>query len=815
MCAGLSAAEAAARLARDGPNQLQGTTRHGLLHAYIQRLRNPLVLMLALAGAILMATGDTPGFLIITAVLLLSLTLDVVQEHRAGDAAARLKEKVSLTSTAMRDGRRQDIAAAALVEGDIIFLSAGDLIPADGMLIEARDLYVNEALLTGESFPAEKQAPAGATPDGRSQVFMGSSVVSGSATVRLTATGKRTQLGAVAHDLSKAAPPTAFEAEISGFSRMIVRLTLILVLATLLVNLLLHRPPLQSFLFAVALAVGLTPELLPMIVSVSLAHGALRLSRQGVIVKRLSDIHDLGAMDVLCSDKTGTLTEARICLEQQISPSGADSREVLELAAVNAGFETGLKSPLDDAILAAAPEGGTGWTKLDEVPFDFERRRVSVMAEKNGRRLIIVKGAPEDILAICQRQAMEGKTAPLDEAALAQVRQLLSRLGAQGLRALAVAWREMPADCHHAALTDEKALVLAGFLAFRDPPKADARAALAELAGLGVSVKIFTGDGPEVTQHVCQDLDIPAGNLLCGAQIAVMSEEALSARLADTQVFCRVTPAQKLRLLSALRRQGHVVGYIGDGINDAPSLHEADVGFSVDSAVDVAREAAGMILLRKDLGILAEGVREGRRTHANILKYVMMAASSNFGNMLSMAVGALLLPFLPMLPVQILLNNLLYDISEIGIPLDRVDEAVLSRPRRWNLDAIRRFMFVLGPVSSAFDFATFFILLRIWQADERLFHTGWFVESMATQILVIFIIRSATPWRSRPHPLLLATALGALAVALLLPITAIGRVIGFVPLPPTLMLTLTAITLGYLACVFLVRRLVMKRHAGE
>lgn len=813
---GLSSVEAAARLYRDGPNLLESKARRGLLYAYAQRLRNPLVLMLALAGAILAVTGDTPGFFIIVGILLLSLTLDVVQEHRAGDAAAQLKEKVSLTATVIRDSRRQDVPAAALVEGDVILLAAGDLAPADGLLVEARDLYVNEAMLTGESFPAEKQVPADCRPaEPCNCLFMGSSVVSGSATVRLTATGRRTRLGAIAQDLGRPAPPTAFEAEISAFSRLIVRLTLVLVLSTLLINLLFHRPPLQSFLFAVALAVGLTPELLPMIVSLSLAHGALRLSRRGVIVKRLSDIHDLGAMDILCSDKTGTLTEACISLERQVGLSGAESREVLELAAVNAAFETGLKSPLDEAILAAAPQGGQDWTKLDEVPFDFERRRVSVLAEKEGRRQIIVKGAPEDILALCQRQASANGAVPLEDEGRAQARQLLSQLGSEGLRTLAVAWREMPSDRHLAALTDEHDLVLAGFLAFRDPPKADARAALAALTDLGVAVKIFTGDGPEVTRHVCRDLGLNPDTLLCGSDLAAMNDEALAARLGGIHIFCRVSPAQKLRLLSALRRQGHVVGYIGDGINDAPALHEADVGFSVDSGVDVAREAAGMILLRKDLSILAEGVREGRRTHANILKYVMMAASSNFGNMLSMAVGAFLLPFLPMLPVQILLNNLLYDISEIGIPMDRVDAAALERPQRWNLDAIRHFMFLLGPASSLFDFLTFYILLHLWRADERMFHTAWFVESMATQILVIFIIRSATPWRSRPHPLLLATALCALAAALLLPVTMIGRAIGFVPLPFPLMLTLTAITLAYLACVFLLRRLAMRHHVLE
>jgi len=808
--AGLTGAEARSRLVRDGPNKLDTEHRHSLLRDFANRLRNPLVLMLAAAGLILAATGDAPSFLIITFVLLLSIILDVVQEHRAGNAAERLKEKVSLTATVIRDGQRQEIQASALVQGDIILLAAGNLVPADGTLLQACNLYVNEALLTGESFPAEKHAaPDPGSPSGENRVLMGTSVVSGTATVLLTATGRQTQLGAISHGLGRPAPPSAFESAISAFSRMIVRLTLLLVLFSLLGNLLLHRPPLVSFLFAVALAVGLTPELLPMIASVSLAHGALRLSRKGVIVKRLTDIHDLGVMDVLCSDKTGTLTEGRVSLVRQVTPSGGEGRDIAELAAVNAAFETGLKSPLDDAILAAAPGASSGWHKLDEVPFDFERRRVSVLAEKDGCRRMIVKGAPEDIISLCQQTDQGVGPAPFGSSEQLLARQVLAGLGAEGLRVLAVAWREMPPDTQLAAMADESNLILAGFLAFRDPPKAGARSALGMLAQLGVSVKILTGDAPEVTRHVCQDLGLFTGGMLNGTEIAAMSEEALSARLADTQIFCRVSPAQKLRILSALRRQGHVVGYLGDGINDAPALHEAEVGFSVDSGVDIAKAAAGMILLRKDLGILAQGVREGRQTQANILKYIMMAASSNFGNMLSMAMGALVLPFLPMLPVQILLNNLLYDVSEIAIPMDHVDVSALRRPRHWDMRAIRNFMFVLGPISSLFDFATFYLLLHAWHAGEKLFHSGWFVESMATQILVIFIIRSATPWRSRPHPLLLATALPALGVAVALPFTPFGTTLGFVPLPPALMAALAGITLVYLATASMVRRWVL------
>ncbi len=581
----------------------------------------------------------------------------------------------------------------------------------------------------------------------------------------------------------------------------------------LLVNLSLHRPMLESFLFALALAVGLTPELLPMVVSVTLAHGAMRLSKKQVIVKRLSAIHDLGSMDVLCSDKTGTLTDARIALIREVDLDSRDSPGVLRWAEINATFETGLKSPLDEAILAAATIDITGWRKIDEVPFDFERRRVSVLVEGEGRRLLVVKGAPEDVLGLADRQeTLDGAVLPLDDAARARARATFDALGNDGFRVLAVAWREVEPDRVHADVSDETALAFAGFLAFLDPPKAGAREALAELAGLGVAVKIVTGDNERVTRHVVDELGVAVGATLTGPEIAALTDEALSARLEATTLFCRVTPAQKSRIIAAFRRRGHVVGYMGDGINDAPSLHAADVGFSVDTAVDVAKEAAAMILLRKDLSVLADGVREGRRTFANILKYVMMGTSSNFGNMFSMAGGVLFLPFLPMLPTQILLNNLLYDLSEIAIPMDRVDDAMVARPRRWDLKVVRHFMYALGPISSIFDLATFAVLLWAFHADETTFHTGWFVESLATQVLVIFIIRTADPLHDRPHPLLVATTLMAFGTAVLLPYTPLAVWLGFVPLPLPILATLGALVVTYLGVVHLVKTRLYRWH---
>jgi Mg2+-importing ATPase len=815
--AGLSGTEAQARLVAVGPNRLEEDQRQRLLRAFLSRFRNPLIIVLLCAAAVSALTQDPASFFIITTIVLLSVLIDFVQERRAEHAITKLRERVALRVTVLRDGEPHDLPAAQLVPGDVVVLCAGDLVPADCRLISSKDLYVNEALLTGESYPAEKteNAPPGDRSAPANGVFMGTSVLSGSARALVVATGRSTQIGAIASSLRKEPPPTAFALGIRDFGMLILRFTTLLVLFVMLVNLLLQRPLLESFLFALALAVGLTPELLPMVVSVTLAHGAIRLSREQVIVKRLSAIHDLGSMDVLCSDKTGTLTEAHIRLVRELDIGGADSKSVLRWAHVNAAFETGLKSPLDNAILEREPIDLTDWRKVDEVPFDFERRRVSVLAEQGGHRFLVVKGAPEDVLKLSSRymSAADDHPVPLDEAAIEHANKTLEQLGSEGFRVLGVAWREVEPDRDHASIADETELTFAGFAAFLDPPKESARAALAALARLGVAVKIVTGDNENVTRHVCRELGMEVGGVISGGELETLSDEALIARLADTNLFCRVTPAQKARVIRALRRRGHVVGYLGDGINDAPSLHAADAGLSVEGAVDVAKEAASMILLRNDLNVLADGVREGRRTFANIMKYVMMGTSSNFGNMFSMAGGVLFLPFLPMLPVQVLLNNLLYDVSEIAIPLDNVDEQAIERPCHWNMQFVRDFMLVLGPVSSVFDFLTFALLLLIFRADEALFHTGWFVESLATQVLVIFVIRTpGSPLRSLPHPLLTGTSLAVVILAVALPFTPIGGWFGFVPLPMGFMLALAAMTACYLVVVEQVKAWFYARH---
>ncbi len=791
---GLDDREAAALRQTHGPNVLRPRRERAVVLEFLAHFRNPLVLVLLAASTIAALLGDVRSFVVITLIVLLSVLLDFVQEHRAGRAVERLRSTVAVRATVLRGGKPREIPIADLVPGDVVLLSAGDLVPADGRLIEARDFFVNQSLLTGESFPVEKRA--------EDAVQMGTSAVSGSARALIVATGQETALARIADTLAAKPPATAFERGTQAFGSLILRLTLILVVFVLVINTVLHRPLLESFLFAVALAVGLTPELLPMIMSVTLSRGAIRLTRHRVIVKRLSAVQDLGAIDVLCTDKTGTLTEGRIRLERHVDPSGRESARVLELAYLNSYFETGIRSPLDDAILRHEDLDVSAWRKVDEVPFDFERRRVSVLVERERARTLVVKGSPEDVLRLCARYEGEAGMAPLDEAALGRVQRLYAEFSREGFRVLGVAWRDVAPDHDHANLADESALVFAGFAGFLDPPKASAAGALASLATGGVTLKVVTGDNELVTRHVCAELGLPVRGVLTGSDVDRLDDAALPAEAERANLFCRVNPAQKTRILAALRARGHVVGFLGDGINDAPSLHAADVGISVEGAADVAKEAADLILLDQDLNVLQEGVREGRRSFGNVMKYIMMGTSSNFGNMFSMAGGTLLLPFLPMLPIQILLNNFLYDLSEIAIPFDTVEEEALARPQAWDMGFVRRFMLTLGPVSSLFDFLTFFILLRVFHAGEALFHTGWFIESIATQVFVIFIIRTrGNPFAVRPNGWLVVLSLTVVGIAAAIPFTPAGAYLGFVPPPVEFYLVVAGIVLAYLVVV--------------
>ena len=811
---GLGSENARLRLARSGPNRFASRPVRALWLQYLAHFRNPLVLVLLGASVINAATGELAGSLIVIGLVVASVTVDFVQEVRAARVAEQLRATVAVHARVVRDGGEIDVPVAEVVQGDVVLLAPGDLVPADSRVLEARDFFVQEANLTGEAYPVEKH-PVELRGDerelgaARNAVFMGSSVISGAARVLVCRTGGATEMGRIAGSLRETAPPNAFEVGTRRFGLLLMRLTLGLVLFVLAVNLVSGKPWPQAFLFAVALAVGLTPELLPMVVSVTLAAGAVRMARRGVVVRRLAAIHNLGAMDVLCTDKTGTLTEACIRLERHVDAGGCDSERVLELAYLNSFFETGLRSPLDDAILAHTHLDASVWTKIDEVPFDFERRRVSVLIENATARLLVVKGAPEDVVRLSAEYEEAGpdRKAALDRVARARILALHDGLADQGFRVLGIAYKEVSHDHPHAVVGDEGALTLCGFAAFLDPPKHDAGDALRRLAARDVAVKIVTGDNEHVTKHVCTMLGLDIVGVLTGTEVQTLDDDALRARVDSTNLFCRVSPAQKGRIIAALKRAGHTVGYLGDGVNDAPPLHAADVGLSVDTAVDVAREAADMILLRHDLRVLYGGVLEGRRTFANIMKYVMMGTSSNFGNMFSMAGAAVFLPFLPMLPVQILLNNMLYDVSEVPIPMDQVDEAEVARPRAWDMRFVRDFMWTMGPVSSVFDFATFALLLAWLRANEALFQTGWFIESMATQVLVIFVIRTrGRPWRSIPSPWLALTSLAVVAIAALLPLTPVGREFGFVRPPGVLYAIIAVMTAAYVVAAEAMKR---------
>ena len=806
--AGLDAAEAQSRLATYGLNAAAIAKRSPLWLQFLSRFRNPLVIILLVASALSAATGDIASFFIVVTIVTISMTLDFVQEVRAQNAVEALRRSVAVQATVQRSGASLSVPIEQLVPGDIVELIAGDLVPADSRLLESRDLFVNQALLTGEPYPAEKQAsdaPSGAeSPAGASNaVFAGTSVISGTATILICRTGGDTALGHLVTSLAEKPPATAFAVGIRRFGMLIMRLTVLMVLFVLVVNISFHRPVLDSLMFALALAVGLTPELLPMIVTVTLARSAMDMSKRKVIVKRLSAIHDLGAMDVLCTDKTGTLTEATIKLVRAIDGHGAESERAYSYAYINSRFETGMKSPLDEAILAAHPFDMTGWRKIDEVPFDFERRRISVLVEHDAKRRLIVKGAPEDLLRLSgQYETADGQELPLDGETRRTFEATLNALGAEGFRTLAIASRAVDVSHETAAIADESDLVFSGFAVFLDPPKASAGATIQALAAAGITVKVLTGDNELVTRHVFAKIGVPVTGVLTGDALMNLSDEALIGMLPRVNLFCRVNPQQKHRILLTLKRLGHVVGFMGDGINDAPALHAADVGISVDGAADVARAAADLILLEHDLSVVREAVVQGRSTVQNVSKYVLMGSSSNFGNMFSMAGAALFLPFLPMLPIQILLNNLLYDISEIAIPFDLVDPEDTARPVKWDVKLIEQFMLVFGPVSSVFDFLTFYALLHLFGAGEALFQTGWFIELITTQVLVVFAIRTRRQFfRSKPSRFLVTMALGSVAVAIVLPLLPVGRWFGFVAPPPLFFVYLVGATIAYLALV--------------
>ena len=827
---GLSEAEAAARAKKFGPNLVARERKATIPEELWSRARNPLNALLLTLATVSYFLGDVRAAVVIATMVVLAITTAFIQEHRSNEAAARLRAMVHTTASVRRGPSRSDepfceIPLDQLVPGDVVRLSAGDMIPADLRLLEAKDLFVNQSALTGESMPSEKHAQSSSADfqdafDLPNICFMGANVVSGYGTGVILQTGSKTFFGQLAHEIAGRRVPTAFDLGINKFTWLMIRFILVMVPAVFLINGLTKHDWLEALLFAVAVAVGLTPEMLPMIVTVNLAKGAIAMSHKKVIVKRLNSIQNFGAMDVLCTDKTGTLTQDRIILKRHIDIQGRDSDEVLEYAFLNSHFQSGLRNLLDKAVLSHAELDqavhANGYSKIDEIPFDFTRRRLSVVVSReDGKHLLICKGAVDEIFAVCSSYCLDGEVGRLDESHFETAREETNELNSDGFRVVAVAYKEMSPSTTTYSVQDESDLTLLGYIAFLDPPKESSREAIAALARKGVQVKVLTGDNEVITRKICHEVQLDPGEILLGARIAQMSDMELAETADHTTVFAKLNPAQKERVVRALHAKGHVVGFLGDGINDSPALKAADVGISVDTAVDIAKESADIILLEKSLLVLQEGVTEGRKVFANITKYIKMGASSNFGNMFSVLGASIFLPFLPMAPIQVLTNNLLYDFSQTTIPTDNVDEDYLASPRKWDIGNIFKFMVFIGPISSIFDYATYGMMLYVFHAwdNPSLFQTGWFVESLLTQTLIIHIIRTAkVPFiESHASPALIATTVIICTVGMSLPFTWAGSALGFVPLPwlywPLVAgMMVTYATLTHLVKVWFVRR---------
>lgn len=802
--AGLSQREARARLKMFGQNSLVTTQGTSVWSLALGQFKSPLVLILMVASGISMLATEWVNALVVLTIVLGSTLLGFSQEYVANHAINQLRSRIKMRSRVWRDGQIKVLLCEHLVRGDVVELSAGSLIPADGVVLSAKNFFVNQAVLTGETFPVEKRpgvVAAHASLSERSNcVFMGTSVSSGSASVLLVQTGQCSVFGQIAAKLALRPPVTDFERGIHRFGYLLTRIMLVMVVLVLAINMWMARPPMDSLLFALALAVGLTPELLPAIVSITLSHGAKRMAGQGVLVRRLNAIENLGAMDVLCTDKTGTLTVGVVQLDGALDVLGHPNQHVLQLAGINASCQSGLVNPLDEAIVEAMRSAQLdigSFRKVDEIPYDFVRKCLSVVvADADGTNRLITKGALAQILLMC---ATEGAAQThLDESRRAAIEALFETWSAQGYRVLGVASKAM--DVRHAPCTrsDEAGLNFEGFLLFLDPPKMGVRQTLQALADRGVRLKIITGDNAKVARHVAEAVNLPVAAVVTGHDLQDMDDAALMHVARHSTVFAEVDPNQKERIILALQKTGHVVGYMGDGINDALALHAADVGISVDTAVDVAKDAADFVLLRPDLNILAQGIDEGRMTFANTLKYILTTISANFGNMVSMAVASIFLPFLPLLASQVLLNNFLSDIPATTLASDRVDPEWVAKPRHWDTDFIRNYMMVFGLISSFFDFLTFGSLLWVFESAPEQFRTGWFVESLLTELLVALVVRTRRPFfRSLPGTWLLVSTGLVVTIALVLPYLPFSTLLGFVPLPATVLLGVMGLTLAY------------------
>ena len=817
---GIQQIDAESRIKQYGPNALKAQRQTSAIGLLLRQFRSPLVLILIFAAIVSAFVGEWTDAIIVLAVVLGSTLLGFVQEYRASNAVEKLRSQVTIKSNVLRGGKPMMLPSEQVVPGDVVILSAGSLIPADGIVLEANDFFVNQAVLTGETFPVEKTAgivPAKASLAERTNcVFMGTSVRSGTAHGLIIQTGKATVFGQIAERLSLRPALTEFERGVQKFGYLLTQVMLVMVVLVLAINIFLAKPPIDSLLFALALAVGLTPELLPAIISITLSHGAQQMAKHGVIVRRLNAIENFGSMDLLCTDKTGTLTEGVVRLDGALDLEGQPSTTILNYTFLNSQYQTGLTNPLDDAIIAYAQQAGLkigAEQKIDEIPYDFVRKCLSVVTSNpQGQRTLITKGALENILKICSQVQSGDDSHPLDDKTLAGIESHYSDWSEKGFRVLGVATKRFEGQAATYSSADENGMSFIGFLLFFDPPKPDVQKAIMDLASRGVQLKIITGDNEKVARHVAEAVHLPITGVLSGSALNDMSDEALWHAAEHTNIFAAVDPNQKERIILALRKTKHVVGYMGDGINDAPALHAADVGISVDTAVDVAKDAADFVLLKQDLDILREGIDVGRMTFANTLKYILTTISANFGNMFSMAAASLLLPFLPLLAPQILLNNFLSDIPGTTIASDNVDPEWVAKPRRWNTVFIRDYMVLFGLVSSIFDFLTFGVLLFLYRASPVEFRTGWFIESLITELVIALVVRTRRVFfRSRPGKLLLVSTLIFIGVTLVMPYLPFASWFGFVPLPAPLMLMMLGLTALYVLVTEIAKKIFYSR----
>lgn len=819
---GITELEAKKRLLEYGPNEPAKKKKRNILKEIFSKFLNPLVIVLLVIGSFSLFFGEKISALIVFLMAVLSVMFAFMQEHRASRAAEKLSEMVRTTATVLRNGRSKEISIREIVPGDIVDLFAGDMVPADLRIISCKDLFINQSSLTGESFPIEKISTAithkdNSIPELTNIAFMGSSVVSGTALGVAIKTGMATQFGELSRKIATMRIETSFDKGINRFTMLMVKAMVCMVMFIFGIIAFRHGNFIEALLFSLGVAVGLAPEMLPMIVTLNLSKGAIAMSKKDVIVKRLNSIQNFGAMDVLCTDKTGTLTMDKIVLEKHCDVVRKEDEDTLRYAYINSFYQTGLKNLLDRAILKHEKLLVKEYAKVDEIPFDFSRRIMSVVVASEDKHKIISKGAPEEIFKRCLQYELDGEIFEIDPLIISDLKEEFDSLSSDGFRVLAIAYKNFENKQEAYSRHDEKDLILKGYIAFLDPPKPSAKRAIQALEKLGIDFKVLTGDNELVTKKICSEVGLDVKGLVTGDKVEGSDDLQLRELVKTTNIFARLSPLQKERVIGALHANGHIVGYLGDGINDAPALKTSDVGISVNNAVDIAKESADIILLKKNLMVLEDGVVEGRKTFGNIVKYIKMGSSSNFGNMFSMTGGSLFLPFLPMLPIQILLNNFLYDVSQAAIPTDNVDREYVIKPRPWNIKYIRNFMFIIGPISSIYDFLTYGVMLFIFQAKAELFHTGWFIESLCTQTLVIHIIRTGKiPFiESRPSRFLLLMSVAIISIGIAIPFTALAKPFGFVKPPPMYFAALFIMVVTYLFFVQAVKNWFIRKYGYE